>query len=181
MPSTAICVVRLKCYALLFAAAITTGAEESPPADKMPPAPEPLIQSSGKILGVGIGTPMKEARERLNPLREKTDGPLDVKEKMGTRVYWKLVETEYDWVIAWANRDGKIIRLRAVFRPDKLKPFAEIGDLATSVKSGPNMAVWDVVRETGSFRLTAAGEEGRAARISLLAFDPNLPEPDANE
>lgn len=175
--------MRLKFHhVLLFAAAITaTGAEEAPRASRLAPPPEPSIESSGKILGVGIGTPMKEARERLNPLREKTAGPLDVKEKMGTRVYWKLVETEYDWVMAWANRDGKVTRLRAVLRPDKLKPFAEIGDLAKSVKSGPNIAVWDVFRETGSFRITALGADGRAARISILAFDPNLPEPTDNE
>lgn len=174
--------MRLKVYhALLFAAAITTGAEEGPPASKPPPAPEPSIESSGKILGVGIGTTMKEARESLNPLREKTDGPLDLKEKMGTRVYWKLVGTEYDWVMAWANRDGKITRLRAVLRPDKLKPFAEIGDIAKSVKNDANTAVWDVFREGGSFRITALGAEGRAVRISLLAFDPNLPEPEDNE
>lgn len=174
--------MRLKFYyALLVASALTTGAEETPPASKLAPAPEPSIESSGKILGVGIGTTMKEARERLNPLREKRDGPLDEKEKMGTRVYWKLVETEYDWVMAWANRDGKVTRLRAVLRPDKFKPFAEIGDLAKAVKSSPNMAVWDVVRETGSFRITALGADGRAVRISILAFDPNLPEPEDNE
>jgi hypothetical protein len=154
---------------------MATDASPSPAA----PAPqEPTIVESGSILGVTIGMPLREARERLNPLREPVAGPIDVKEKMNQRVYWKLVGTDYDWLMAWANREGKITRIRAVLREDKRKPFEQIGDLAKAINSGANVAVWDVFRDAASFRLTAVGAEQRAVRISMLALDPSLPDPE---
>ena len=147
-------------------------AEESSPT----PAPAPTIESSGEILGVRIGMTMKEAREKLNPLRDPA-APRDEREKYGTRAYWKLLETEYDWIMAWANREGKITRLRAVFRPDQLKPFSEIGDLSRAVTNAPHAAAWNAARDHITFRITAFGKDGHAVRISILAFDPSLPEP----
>ncbi|HSH39509.1 MAG TPA: hypothetical protein VK993_12060 [Chthoniobacterales bacterium] len=163
--------------ASLLALAPTTVRAAEPPHPQASPTPEPPITVSGEILGITIGMPMKEARDRLKPLREKVAGALDQKEKLGQRTYWKLVGTEYDWVMAWANREGKITKIRAVLRQDQLKPFDQIGDVAKAVSSGPTTAVWDVFRESGSFRLTALGADGRAVRISMLAFDPNLPDP----
>ena len=170
--------LKFRYAALLAAAAIAkAGATEPAQPSEPSPSPEPPITVSGEILGITIGMPMREARERLLPLREKVPGPLDEKEKAGQRTYWKLVGTDYDWVMAWANRDRKITKIRAVLRPDKIKPFEAIGDLSRAISSNPTTAVWDVMRETGSFRLTALGAEGRAVRISMLAFDPNLPAP----
>lgn len=165
--------------AFVAASVVRLAASELQPAST--PSPQPTIVESGSILGITIGMPLREVRERLKPLREPVAGPLDVKEKMNQRVYWKLVGTDYDWIMAWANSDGKVTRIRAVLRPDRLRPFSEIGDLAKAKSSGPNVAVWDVMREHGSFRLTALGAEEHAVRISMLAFDPSLPtseEPD---
>ena len=58
--------------------------------------------ASGKILGLTIGSTMQEAREKLDPLRVPTDYVPDEKEESGRRVHWKLKETDYDWVMAWA-------------------------------------------------------------------------------
>lgn len=163
---------------LLFGTIAVARAAEPTPQSEPSPAREPPITVSGEILGISIGMPMREARERLRRLREQVPGPLDAKEKAGQRTYWKLVGTDYDWVMAWANRDRRITKIRAVLRPDKLKPFEEIGDVSQAISSNPNTAVWDVLRESGSFRLTALGAERRAVRISMLAFDPNLPAPE---
>ena len=169
-----------KLCSILFLVSAAAAAPAEEPARPSAPATdaEPPITVSGSILGITIGMPMREARERLLPLREPIPGPLDEKEKAGQRTYWKLVGTEYDWVMAWANRDRKITKIRAVLRPEKLKPFEEIGDLTKALSSNPSAAVWDVMRQEGaSFRLTALGAEGRAVRISMLALDPSLPEP----
>jgi hypothetical protein len=139
-------------------------------------APAETIESSGEILGLRIGMTMKEAREKLKALRDPA-APRDEREKFGTRAYWKLLETDYDWIMAWANREGKITRLRAVFRPDQLKPFSEIGDLSRAVTNAPHAAAWNAARDHISYRITAFGKDGRAVRISILAFDPSLPEP----
>ena len=160
--------------ATLFAAGSVRG-EEAP--DKEQPQPSAAtIEATGEILGLRIGMPMKEAREKMNALRDP-EAPRDEREKLGTRIYWKLRETEFDWVMAWANRDGKITRLRAVFRPDKTKPFGEIGDLSRAVTNAPHVAAWNATRDHVHFRITAFGNEGRAVRISILAFDPTLPDP----
>ena len=151
-------------------------AEASPsPTPEKQPAAE-TIESSGEILGVRIGMTMKEVREKLNPLRDPA-APRDEREKFGTRAYWKLLETEYDWIMAWANREGKITRIRAVLRPESPKPFSEIGDLSRAVTNAPHAAAWNASRDHIHFRITAFGNEGRAVRISILAFDPSLPEP----
>ena len=150
-------------------------AEVSP--DKPPPE---TIESSGEVLGVRIGMTMKEARAKLKPLRDP-EAPRDEREKLGTRVYWKLLETEYEWMMAWANPEGKITRVRAVLRPEKLKPFSEIGDPTRAVTVTPNAIAWNVVRDGIAFRITALGNDGHAARISMLAFDPSLPQPPADE
>ena len=150
--------------------------EASPSPSPEKAATAETIESSGAILGVRIGMTMKEARETLKPLRDP-DAPRDEREKFGTRAYWKLLETEYEWIMAWANRDGKITRIRAVLRPDSPKPFSEIGDLSRAVTNAPHAAAWNAVRDNIWFRITAFGNEGRAVRISILAFDPSLPEP----
>lgn len=158
--------------AALFAAA-TLRAEETPRDEQPQP---PTIEATGEILGVRIGMTMKEAREKMKALRDPA-ALRDEREKLGSRVYWKLLETEYDWVMAWANREGKITRLRAVFRPDEPKPFSEIGDLSRAVTNAPHAAAWNAARDNIHFRITAFGNEGRAVRISILAFDPTLPDP----
>jgi hypothetical protein len=100
----------------------------APPGQTSPP-PVAAEGRPAQILGLTIGDPVDEARKRLDPLREPVDYTPDEKEKTGRRIYWKLRETEFDWVIAWGNAEGRITRIRAVYRPSQTKPFREIGDL----------------------------------------------------
>ena len=170
----------MKVVSLLFAIATAFFAAEAraekpqPRQDEPKHIVEPTIASSGKLLGVGIGMSMKEAREKLDPLREP-DSPRDEKEKFGMRAYWKLRESEFDWIMVWANGERKIVRIRAVLRSDKQKPFDEIGNVADATKSGVTGAVWNIATPSGPVRINAFGQNGAAARISILAFDPALP------
>lgn len=137
--------------------------------------PPTTIAASGKIMGVGVGSSLDEAREKFDPLREGEErAPESEKEKEeGERVYWKLKETEYSWIIAWAAEDGKITRMRAMLRPDRLKPFTDIGDLATAKVNQANAAAWDTKAVDGwPFRVVAQGPEQRATTIYMFSLRP---------
>ena len=138
------------------------------------PAPEVVeetIESSGLILGIGIGMPLTEARAKLDPLRVPGEHEPDRKEQAGTRIYRKLSGTDYDWIIVWANKAGQITRVRANPRPDKLKPFSQIGDLSRAASSLPQQATWNVERPGGlSDRLIAQGENQLARSVYMFAL-----------
>lgn len=122
-------------------------------------------------MGIGIGSPIEGAREKLNPLREGEEHAPDSDKEEGKRVYWKLKETEYSWIIAWADEEGKITRMRAMLRPDKPKPFREIGDLATATLNQPNRVVWNLTTAGGwPFRVVAQGPEQHATTIYMVSL-----------
>lgn len=130
------------------------------------------IASSGKIMGVGIGSTMEETRERLDPLRDGEDDAPEGEKEEGERGYWKLKETEYDWIIAWADGRGKIVRLRAMLRQGVTKRFSEIGDLRLASTANPNIAKWKLRAADGTnYRLVAQGTEGRAATVYMFSVD----------
>ena len=140
------------------------------PAAATSPTPA-SVESTGLILGVGIGTPITEARAKLDPLRAPGEHEPDRKEEAGKRIYWKLTGTDYDWIIVWANSDGLITRLRANPLPDRPKPFAEVGDLSRAVVNEPLQAIWTVERPGGiSFRLVAQGNDQLARTIYMFAL-----------
>ena len=114
------------------------------------------VQTAGTILGLTIGTSMAEAREKLDPLRVPADYEPDAKEESGRRIYWKLKETEYDWLMAWGNAAGKITRMRAVLRPGRARPFSEIGDLDSATSADATQARWNLRAPDGAnYRLIA--------------------------
>ena len=130
-----------------------------------------MIQETGLILGVGIGTQISEARSKLDPLRAPGEHEPDRKEQAGTRVYWKLNGTDFDWIIVWANTAGQLTRLRANPRPEQPIPFTEIGDLTRAVVNEPHQAIWTVERPGGlSFRLVAQGINRQAKTIFMFAL-----------
>jgi hypothetical protein len=143
-----------------------------------PPVPAPstneqteTIEASGTILGIAIGSSLEEARAKLDPLRAEDEHTPDAKEVDDKRVYWKLRGTEYDWVIVWANPEGKITRMRVNPRPEMVKSFSQIGDLSKAAVNQPDTAVWNVARPGAApFRLIAQGVGQRAT--SLYMFGP---------
>lgn len=126
----------------------------------------------GEIFGLTIGSRMAEARDRLDPLRLSAGHVPDRQEQTGRRIYWKLRETEFDWIMAWANAEGKITRLRAVFRPDRSRSFAEIGDLSTAIAVSDSSVKWDLRAPQGpSYRLIAQGTGRQAKTIYMFSVD----------
>ena len=144
---------------------------EQQPATEQTPTSTETIQATGRILDVGIGTQISEARQKLDPLRAPGEHEPDRKEKAGTRIYWKLNGTEYDWIIVWANSAGQITRIRANPRPDQPKPFVEVGDLSRAARVQPHQVMWNVERPDGmSYRLIAQGQDKQARSVYMFAL-----------
>ncbi len=165
-----------------------SAAPVEPSAASSPHAAE-TIESTGQILGLAIGDPIAEARKRLDPLRVPAVYTPDAKEKTGRRIYWKLQETEFDWVMVWGNPEGKITRIRGYLRPEQKKPFHEIGDVQTAANATATAAKWNLRRPGGPyFRLVAQGTEHRAQTVYMFSLDlpkeqdgPRDPEPDEKD
>jgi len=145
----------------------------SSPGHTPPPPPVAAAEAPpAEILGLTIGDPVDEARQRLDPLREPVVYTPDAKETSGRRIYWKLRETEFDWIMVWGNAEGKITRLRGYFRPDQTKPFHEIGDLRTAASVTSQMAKWNLRRTGGPYyRLIAQGTEHQAQTVYMFSLE----------
>ena len=89
----------------------------------------------------------------------------------GGGIRWRLAETEYQWIVAWADKEGKIVKISASVRPEKKKPFPEIGDLVRAKVHNESAALWIVQRPDGtSFRLVAKGPGEQALSIYLYSL-----------
>ena len=159
------------------AAAETTPVQDQQQAEPTPdtltePAPiSGTIASTGRIAGIAIGDPLEEARGKLEPLRVPGAEPADEKEQQGRRFYRKLKETEYDWIMVW-GKEGKVSRIRAMYRPDKAKPFSEIGDLTSAATADDTTAKWNLQQPNQPhYRLIAQGQEQRAISVYMFALE----------
>lgn len=170
--------------ALIWCGSRTPAEEES-----AKPSPAVLIEQSAALLGVPLGATMKEAHEKLDRLRvaekEEPDREREEEKKQkgkgaerekddadaGQREFWKLEQTDYTWLVAWADKTGHITQLSAQRRADKLLPFDQIGDLAHAVTHNEKAAAWNIKRPDGSsFRLVAKGHDQQAISIYLLTL-----------
>ena len=134
--------------------------------------PHETNASFGKIFGITLGSPMEEARRTLDPLRIPSVYTPDQKERSGRRIYWKLKETPFDWIMIWANGEGRITRLRAVYRPESTPPFADLGDLRKAASATEEAVKWNLQLSDGShFRFIAQGAGGKARTIYMFALD----------
>jgi hypothetical protein len=162
---------------IIAAAVVAAGAwwlarsGRSAAADRQTGAAE-TIQASGKILGLAIGDPVDEARKRLDPLREPVDYTPDAKEKSGRRIYWKLRETEFQWVIVWGNAQGRITRIRGYYRVEQRPAFSAIGDIAAADTVTPQEVKW-TLRRPGApyFRVIAQGAEQQAHTVYMFSLE----------
>ena len=145
--------------------------KEAAPARSPTPA---LIEITGSILGVKLFAPLEEAREKLAQFKLVNDAsaePEEAERERGERVIWRLAETEYQWIVAWADKEGKIVKISASVRPEKKKPFAEIGDLSRAKMHNESAALWIVQRPDGSsYRLVAKGPSEHALTIYLYSL-----------
>ena len=166
----------------LFALALTiaapaafAGSKKKKAAAPSPPPP-PLIEITGSILGVTLFAPLEEAREKLAKYK-LVDGSAAAEsgekeeEEQGERAVWRLAETDYQWIVAWADKEGKIVKISASIRPEKKKPFGEIGDLNRAKMHNESTALWIVTRPDGkSYRLVAKGPGEQAVTIYLYSL-----------
>jgi hypothetical protein len=141
-----------------------------------PTPPPPLIEVTGSILGVTLFAPLEEAREKLAKYK-LVDGSAAAEsgekeeEAQGERAVWRLAETDYQWIVAWADKEGKVVKISASVRPEKKKPFSEIGDLARAKMHNESTALWIVQRPDGkSYRLVAKGPGEHAVTIYLYSL-----------
>ena len=139
------------------------------------PSPVPaLIEITGSILGVKLFAPLAEAREKMAQFKlaqDATAEPEKGERDGGERIIWRLAETEYQWIVGWADKEGKIVKISASVRPEKKKPFAEIGDLARAKMHDDSTALWIVQRPDGSsYRLVAKGPAQQAVTIYMYSL-----------
>ena len=122
---------------------------------------------------MAIGDTLDRAREQLDPLRAPGSYPPDEKELQGRRIYWKLAGTDYDWIMVWADKQRKVTRVRAVFRAEHQKPFAEIGDLPAAMTTDAQTVRWNLKTAAGApYRLVAQGADQKA--ISVYMFSQEI-------
>jgi hypothetical protein len=137
--------------------------------------PPPLIEVTAGILGVKLFAPLEEARENFSRYKLVNDAAPEAAEKRererGERIVWRFAETEYQWIVAWSDKEGKVVKISASLRPEKTKPFKEIGDLSRAKAHNDSMAMWSVQRPDGaSFRLVAKGPGEHALSIYLYSL-----------
>jgi hypothetical protein len=136
--------------------------------------PTPTVEPSNEILGIGIGSTLEEAHQKLDPLRDPSSAIFRDKEANegdgGEKAYWRLVGTEYSWIMVWANKERRLVQISASVRPEKLKPFAEVGDLSKATVSLESVAKWNVLRPNNrSYQLVAKGPNRHANNIYMIA------------
>ena len=160
--------------AITAAGASFAGDKKKKPAAPTPSPPPPLIEVTGSILGVKLFASLEEAREKLarfKLVKDATAAPEEEEREEGERFVWRLAETEYQWIVAWADKKGKIVKISASVRPEKKKPFAEIGDLSRAKIHNESAALWIVQRPDGSsYRLIAKGPAEHALTIYMYSL-----------
>lgn len=154
------------------------GSKKKPPATPKPTAtPPPLIEVTGSILGVALFARLEEAREKMKAFKLEegaaAESPQKEEREEGERMIWRLAETEYLWIVAWANKEGKVVKISASVRPEKKKPFREIGDLARAKVHDDSMAMWIARDPDGTYyRVVAKGPAEQASSIYLYSLKP---------
>jgi hypothetical protein len=164
----------------LALATSVVAAQKKPPRGKPTPSPTPaakLIEATGSILGVTIFAPLERAREEMKRFKRENEAPAESAEKeereAGERIIWRLAETEYLWIVAWANKEGQVVKISASVRPEKKKPFREIGDLARAKVHNDSMAMWVVQHPDGTYyRVVAKGPAEQASSIYMCSLNP---------
>jgi hypothetical protein len=165
---------------LVFATASVAlaGSRKKPsPTPKPTATPPPLIEVTGSILGVALFTSLEEAREKMKAFKLEEGSAAESSEKeereAGERMIWRLAETEYLWIVAWADKEGKIVKISASTRSEKRKPFREIGDLTRAKTHDDSMAMWIARHPDGTyFRVVAKGPGEKASSIYLYSLKP---------
>jgi hypothetical protein len=133
------------------------------------------------ILGVGIGTTLDDAHEKLDRLRtRKARGARDASEdereeqeqerEGGRKEAWALKATDYITIALKVDRGGRVVWITGFVRPGKEIPFANLGNLTSANAVTDSRAIWNVTTPSGGYRVIAKGQKGKAYVISLISL-----------
>jgi hypothetical protein len=141
------------------------------------PTPAPLpIEVTGSILGVTLFASLEQAREKMKAFKLESEAAASSEKEereAGERMIWRLAETEYLWIVAWADKEGKVVKISASVRPEKKKPFLEIGDPGRAKVHNDSMAMWVARHPDGTYyRVVAKGPAEQASSIYLYSLKP---------
>lgn len=131
----------------------------------------PVIDS---ILGVGIGTSLDQAHEKLDHLsnRERRDEreTADEEGEGSRKEAWAMRATDYTTIALKVDREGRVVWITGWLRPGKEIPFAKLGSLSSATAVTDSHAVWNVAGPKGGYRLIVKGHNRKARVISLLSL-----------
>lgn len=126
------------------------------------------------ILGVGIGTSLDQAHEKLDRLsnRERRDEreTADEEREGGRKEAWAMRATDYTTIALKAGPDGRVVWITGFVRPGKEIPFAKLGNLSSAIVITNARAIWNVTTPNGGYRVIAKGQKGKAHVISLISL-----------
>ena len=126
------------------------------------------------ILGVGIGTSLDQAHEKLDRLsnRERRDEreTADEEHEGSRKEAWALKATDYSTIALKVDREGRVVWITGWLRPGKEIPFAKLGSLSSATAVTESHAVWNVASPKGGYRLIVKGPNRKARVISLLSL-----------
>jgi hypothetical protein len=133
---------------------------------------QPLVIDS--ILGVGVGTSLDQAHEKLDRLssREGRDEreTRDDKQKRSHKEAWALRGTSYVTVALKVDRGGHVVWITGFVRQGKEIPFAKLGNLSSATAVTNARAIWNVATPSGGYRVIAKGQNGKAHVVSILSL-----------
>lgn len=131
----------------------------------------PLVIDS--ILGVGIGTSLDQAREKLDRLSKpegRHEGVTEEEPKGSRKEAWALRGTNYVTVALKVDREGRVVWITGFVRPGKEIPFAKLGNLSSASAVTKARAIWNVATPNGGYRVIAKGQNGKARVVSILSL-----------
>ena len=120
------------------------------------------------ILGLELGSTLKQAHAKLDKLSDPKHPPKEETEGSEGKVLWQMADTDYSAIFVKVD-DEKITYINAIVRPGKEIPFDKIGEAQKAPAQNANTIAWDVLRPNRPlFRVVANGVNRKASSLTLF-------------
>lgn len=120
------------------------------------------------ILGLELGSTLKQAHAKLDKLSDKKHPPKEETQGSEGKVLWQMANTDYSAIFVKTD-DEKITYINAIVRPGKEIPFDKIGEAQKAPAQDANTIAWDVLRPNRPlFRVVANGANRKASSLTLF-------------
>jgi hypothetical protein len=126
------------------------------------------------ILGLELGSTIKQAHTKLDKLGDPAHPPKEEGEDAGEKeeehkVLWQLAKTDYSFIFVKADDKDRITYMNGSLRSGKEIPFDKIGDSKKAPVQDANTIAWDVLRAGRPlFRVVAKGADRKANAITIF-------------